>query len=133
MSDLFSKEWMLKFQDEWNDEPELYSELSQAKFNSNIGYGFIDESEPRGVINVEKGKVISADLYAGEVLQWDLRAAVEDWCDWFANPPGMLALGMAYTSQKLKFNQGDYASMIKNPSIAGPFIKSFKVMARVSV
>jgi hypothetical protein len=43
----------------------------------------------------------------------------------------MIALGMAYTSRKLIFNKGDYASMIKEPGLAGPFVKSFAAMGRV--
>ena len=131
MTDLFSNQWMLRFQDEWNGDPEIFYELAQAKFNSMIGYGFKNELKPRGMIQVAKGKVIYAGEYDGEKLQWDLRAKPEDWDEWLKNPPGMLSLGMAYTSQKLKFKQGDYASMIKDPAIAGPFVKSFKVMARV--
>jgi hypothetical protein len=42
-----------------------------------------------------------------------------------------MSLGMAYTTGKLKFKVGDYMAMIKNPSMAGPFIKSFSVMGRV--
>ena len=44
---------------------------------------------------------------------------------------GMMALGVAYSTGKLKFNVGDYGAMIKNPAMAGPFIKSFDVMGRV--
>ena len=43
----------------------------------------------------------------------------------------MMALGIAYTRGKLKFNVGDYGAMIKNPAMAGPFIKSFTVMGQV--
>lgn len=43
----------------------------------------------------------------------------------------MISLGLAYTSGKLKFKTGDYGAMIKNPAMAGPFIKSFTVMGRV--
>jgi hypothetical protein len=39
-----------------------------------------------------------------------------------------MGLGMAYTSRKLKFNVGDYTAMIKDPRMAGPFIRSFAVM-----
>lgn len=131
MADLFSNDWMLRFMDEWNNEAELANELAHIKFNSNIAYGFRNEPKPRGIIVVSKGKVTSAGNYDGESLNWDLRAEPEDWQDWFKNPPGMMALGMAYTSRKLTFNQGDYASMIKDPRMAGPFIKSFAVMARV--
>ena len=131
MSDLFSKEWMLGFQHEWNNDTEFAKELAQISFDSMIGYGFTTESEPRGIIEVKKGKVTSAGKFAGESLNWDLRAEQGVWSEWFEYPPGMMALGIAYTSQKLKFNKGDYASMIKDPSVAGPFIKSFVVMSRV--
>ena len=35
------------------------------------------------------------------------------------------------TTRKLKFNKGDYSAMIKDPRMAGPFIKSFAVMGQV--
>lgn len=129
--ELFSKEWMLGFQNEWNTDLELTKELAQIKFNSVIAYGFACDKQPAGVIKVVKGKVASAGDFDGETLNWDLRAEPEVWLDWIQYPPGMMALGIAYTSQKLKFKKGDYASMIKDPSIAGPFIKSFVVMSRV--
>ena len=131
MADLFSNDWMARFMDEWNNEPELANELAHIKFNSRIAYGFKNESEPRGIIEVSEGRVTSAGNYEGESLNWDLRAEPEDWQHWFENPPGMMALGMAYTSHKLTLKQGDYASMIKDPRMAGPFVKSFSVMARV--
>jgi hypothetical protein len=43
----------------------------------------------------------------------------------------MMGLGMAYTTGKLKFVVGDYGAMIKNPAMAGPFIKSFTAMGKV--
>ena len=131
MSDLFSSQWMKRFQNEWNNEPGLAKDLAEIKFSSNIAYGFQNESKPTGVIVVAKGKAISADEFDGQDLNWDLRANPEDWMYWLKNPPGMMALGIAYTSKKLKFVKGDYASMIKDPSIASSFVKSFMVMARV--
>ena len=47
-------------------------------------------------------------------------------------PPNMMKIGAAYTTGKLKFVQGDYGAMIKDPRMAGPFIKSFAVMAKVA-
>ena len=44
---------------------------------------------------------------------------------------GMMGLGAAYTTGKLKFAVGDYGAMIKDPRMAKPFIKSFSVMGRV--
>ena len=63
-------------------------------------------------------------------MNWDLRASMDNWSKWMSKPPGMMGLGMAYTSRKLKFNVGDYGAMIKDPRMAGPFIKSFSVMGR---
>ena len=131
MTELFSRDWMLKFMDEWNNESELAKNLGHIKFDSTIAYGFSNEDQPRGVIVVSKGKVTAAGDFDNETLNWDLRANPEDWQEWFQNPPGMMVLGMAYTAGKLKFMRGDYASMIKDPRMAGPFVKSFSVMARV--
>ena len=131
MADLFSSEWMDKFMQEWNNEPELSGALSQIGFNSVIGYGFDGDDAPIGVLTVENGVATAAGAYNGETLNWDLRATADNWQKWMVKPPGMMGLGMAYTSRKLKFLVGDYGAMIKDPRMAGPFIKSFAVMGRV--
>jgi len=130
MADLFSDEWMKSFMKQWNAEPELADALAKINFNSVIGYGFDGEDQPRGVLTVQNGKGVSAGTYNGATLNWDLRASFDNWNKWLAKPPGMMGLGMAYTSRKLKFNVGDYGAMIKDPRMAGPFIKSFTVMGR---
>lgn len=132
MSELFSEDWMKGFQQAWNDEPGLAGELEKINFNSVIGYGFAGDDKPTGVITVENGKVVSAGAYNGEELNWDLRCAEETWKKWLSSPPGMMKLGMAYTSGKIKFAVGDYGAMVKDPRMAGPFIKSFSVMAKVT-
>lgn len=131
MADIFSDQWMQNLMQEWNNEPELASDLANIGFNSTIAYGFENEDEPRAVLVIKKGKAVAAQGFNDETFHWDLRASKEDWKKWFNKPPGMMALGMAYTSQQLKFNKGDYTSMIKDPRMAGPFLKSFVVMARV--
>ena len=131
MADLFSSDWMAKYQDVWNGETELSDELAKIGFNSVIGYGFDGDDAPKGILTVENGKAVSSGAYNGEELNWDLRATPDNWQKWIAKPPGMMALGMAYTSRKLKFNKGDYGAMIKDPRMAGPFIKSFAVMQDV--
>lgn len=131
MADMFSDEWMNSFKDQWNAEPELSDALAKINFNSVIAYGFDGEDTPRGVLTVENGKATNAGPYTGsEDISWDLRATFDNWNKWMAKPPGMMGLGMAYTSRKLKFNIGDYGAMIKDPRMAGPFIKSFSVMGR---
>ena len=63
------------------------------------------------VLKVEHGHVTAAGPYNGEPLNWDVRASADNWNKWIKSPPGMMGLGMAYTSRKLKFNVGDYGAM----------------------
>ena len=130
MAELFSDEWMKGFMEAWNNEPELADALAKIDFNSVIAYGFDGEDKPRGVLTVQGGKAVSAGAFNGEDVNWDLRASEDQWKKWMRKPPGMMGLGMAYTSRKLKFNVGDYAAMIKDPRMAGPFIKSFTAMSK---
>lgn len=131
MAALFSDDWMVDFGNAWNDEPELGDALNKIGFASVIGYGFEGEAAPRGVIKVENGYVTGAGAYKGEPMNWDLRASPADWEKWCKGGIGMMALGLAYTTGKLKFKVGDYGAMVKNPAMAGPFIKSFSVMGTV--
>ncbi len=131
MAALFSQDWMLEFGGAWNAEPDLGPALAKIDFNSSIGYGFIGEDAPRGFIKVENGMVTEAGDYGGHELSWDLRASEADWNKWCDKGLGMVALGMAYTRRKLRFQVGDYGAMIKNPAMAGPFIKSFTVMGSI--
>ncbi len=130
MADMFSDEWMKSFAEQWNGESELSDALAQIGFNSTIGYGFDGDDAPAGVLVVENGKATSAGAYNGEELNWDLRASADNWSKWVAKGIGMMGLGAAYTTRKLKFNVGDYSAMVKDPRMAGPFIKSFSVMGR---
>ena len=131
MATLFSPEWMETYKDAWNSEPDLAGELEKIGFNSVIGYGFQGEDSPTGVLIVENGTATAAGAYEGQELNWDLRAAESTWLKWLSKPPGMMGLGAAYTSGKLKFVVGDYGAMIKDPRMAGPFIKSFQTMAKI--
>lgn len=132
MPALFSDDWMVDFGNAWNDEGDLGDALAKIGFNSVIGYGFDGDDAPRGYIKVENGYVTSAGAYKGEPLNWDLRAKPGDWEKWCSDGLGMMGLGLAYSVGKLKFKTGDYSAMIKNPAMAGPFIKSFTVMGRVA-
>ncbi len=130
MAELFSEQWMQSFMEQWNAESELVDALAQIGFSSVIGYGFEGEEQPRGVISVDNGQATSAGPYTGQELNWDIRCSEAQWKKWIAKPPGMMGLGMAFTSGKMKFKVGDYASMLKDPRMAGPFIKSFSVMGK---
>jgi hypothetical protein len=131
MSEMFSDEWMKKFMAEWNDEKALSDALAQIGFSSVIAYGFEGEPQARGVLSVENGKAVSAGAYNGEAVNWDIRCSEAHWKKWIASPPGMMGLGTAFATGKMKFVTGDYGAMIKDPRMAGPFIKSFSVMGKV--
>ncbi len=131
MAELFSDEWMKTFKDTWNAEPEIRDKLAEIGFDSVICYGFKDEDDPRGFLKVEQGECTSAGSWDGGEMNWDLRADKENWVKWIDKGVGMTGLGMAYTTGKLKFKVGDYKSMVRDPRMAGPFIKSFSVMGKV--
>lgn len=130
MSDLFTDDWMKSFMDEWNDEPDLSDALAKIDFKSTIGYGFSGDDAPLGILVVEGGKATAAGSYDGQEMNWDIRASEAQWDKWISKPPGMMGLGAAFTTGKMKFVVGDYGAMIKDPRMAKPFIKSFSVMAR---
>ncbi|MBT3197196.1 MAG: SCP-2 sterol transfer family protein [Gammaproteobacteria bacterium] len=131
MAELFSDEWMSGFMGEWNNDAELTGALSEIGFSSVIAYGIQGEEQPRGTISIEAGKAVSAGAFSGEEVNWDLRCSGDHWAKWIKKAPGMMGLGAAYTTGKLKFAVGDYGAMIKNPKMASPFIKTFSVMGRV--
>ena len=130
MAELFSDEWMKKYMEEWNQDADITKPLAEIGFSSVIGYGF-DDDKPSGVIVVKQGEVVSAGTYNDETLNWDLRAKKDSWDKWLNKGLGLAGLGMAYASRKLKFVIGDYGSMVKDPRMAGPFIKTFKVMSKI--
>ena len=131
MPELFCDEWMNSLKDEWNNEPDVKDKLAEIGFSSIITYGFKDEESPRSVFVVENGECVRAGDYDGETADWDMRAAQKDWLKWANKGIGMAGLGMAYASGKLKFKSGDYGAMMKNPKMAGPFIKFFGLMKNI--
>ncbi len=131
MAGLFSEQWMQGFMAQWNAEPELCDVLAQIGFNSVIGFGFDGDSAPNGVLVVENGRVVSAGPYENQALNWDIRCSQKQWEKWIASPPGMMGLGTAFATGKVKFVVGDYGAMIKDPRMAAPFLKSFSVMGKV--
>ncbi|WP_459863235.1 SCP-2 sterol transfer family protein [Endothiovibrio diazotrophicus] len=131
MADLFSADWMSKYMEEWNGDPELSGALEKIGFSSVIAYGIDGEDAPRGVLVIENGKATSGGAFDGQAVNWDLRAKEDNWNKWMKKGIGMMGLGTAYATGKLKFKIGDYAAMIKDPRMAGPFIKSFSAMGRV--
>ena len=131
MLKLFGNDWMGRYKEEWNKDPYLAKKLNEIKFSSIIGYGVPDEASPRGCIVIENGYIIEAGCYTNQKLNWDLRAKEAHWNEWFKREIGSTGLGLAYSTGKLKFLEGDYKKMIKNPAMSTPFIKSFSAMSRI--
>lgn len=131
MPTLFNDDWMKKFQTIWNKDPELSIALEKISFNSIIGYGFPNEATPRGCLIIENGNAVKAGSYAGQSLTLDLRAKESHWKDWLNREVGVASLGLAYSTGKLKFIEGDYKQIFNNPQYNRPFIKSFSAMGRV--
>jgi hypothetical protein len=131
MAQLFSAEWMNQLKDAWNADPEVSAKLAEIHFNSTITCGFKDEDNPRGVFVVEDGICTSAGAWSNESPDWDMRADLKDWLKWVEKGIGMMGLGTAYATGKLKFKVGDYGAMIKDPRMAGPFVKSFGLMQKI--
>ncbi|MCW8831485.1 MAG: SCP-2 sterol transfer family protein [Gammaproteobacteria bacterium] len=132
MSELFSKEWGQAYMDAWNADQEITSTLQQAGFNSIVAFGFQEEDAPHFVMTIKDGLVTSVEDQPENDINWDIRATRENWLALIAKPPGLMKLGIAYTSRKMRFKKGDYATMIKDPSLAGAFVKSFGLMSKVS-
>ena len=132
MAELFSSDWMKAYMDAWNGEPSLADELETINFSAVIGYGIDGDSAPKVVFVVSEGRITSIGPYNGESMNWDLRATAEQWEKWMAKTPSLMGLGLAYTQRKLRFRTGDYAAMVKDPRMAGPFVKSFDIMRRAS-
>ncbi len=131
MAEMFSEEWMQAFQQGWNAEPGIKDALAEIGFNSTIGFGIKGDAQATGVMVVENGECTQAGAYNGEDLDWDIRADKKNWLKWQKKGIGMAGLGMAYASGKMKFVTGDYGAMMKNPKMAGPFIKCFGLMKTI--
>lgn len=131
MSELFSEDWAKKYVAAWNADEEITSTLAQVGWSSVVGFGFNDDDAPSFVMTIVNGVVISTDVKPDTDLKWDLRATKDNWSSLIAKPPGLMKLGIAYTSRKLRFVKGDYASMVKDPNLASAFVKSFALMAAI--
>ena len=130
MPELFTNDWTTKYKDLWNSNEGIAEELGRSNFNSVVAFGIDDEDEPRVVLTISNGEIIDAGTPNGELINWDLRASKDNWIALVVKPPGLMRLGLAYTSRKLKFKKGDYAVMIKDPRLSTAFVKCFALMGK---
>lgn len=131
MENLFSKEWVERFANQWNANTDMIEPLAAANFDSIIAFGFASEANPAVLVEVKNGKVEKAGLYNAAnspVVNWDVRAAPEQWEKWKKEGLGIAGLGLAVASGHLQFKNGDYRKMIRTPQLAGPFLKFFTLL-----
>ncbi len=131
MAELFSREWADAYMAAWNDDENITTTLARAGFSSVVAFGYPDEPEPAYIMKIQLGKVVSVNTINSAEANWDIRATHDNWLSLIVKPPGLMKLGIAYTSRKLRFTKGDYATMIKDPGLAGAFVKSFGLMGKV--
>jgi len=131
MAELFSGEWAKSYMDAWNADTEITSALKQANFSSVVAFGTPETDEPAFIMSINNGTISSVNDANLDDVKWDIRASKDDWMALIVKPPGLMKLGIAYTSRKLRFVRGDYATMIKDPSLAAAFVKSFALMGKV--
>ena len=130
MPELFTNDWTTNYKDLWNSNDGIAEEPGRSNFNSVVAFGIDDEDEPRVVLTISNGQIIDAGTPNGELINWDLRASKDNWMALVIKPPGLMRLGLAYTSRKLKFKKGDYAVMIKDPRLSTAFVKCFALMGK---
>ncbi len=130
MPELFSDDWAKNYKDIWNSSEGIADELGESNFNSVVAFGVDGEDLPRIVLTISNGQVVTASRPNGELINWDLRATLDNWNALVTKPPGLMKLGLAYTSRKLKFKKGDYAVMIKDPGLSTAFVKCFALMGK---
>ena len=131
MAQLFSDAWMSALGKAWNQDPKMLQNLEKVHFDSTIGYGYKDESKPRGVLVVKGGKVVHGGHYTDQVLDWDLRADLASWEGWLTKGFGLARLGKATTTGELKFVVGDYRQMVRNIKLSVPFLRHLDLMGEL--
>ncbi len=131
MADLFSNEWAQAFKDAWNADEDITASLQRVGFNSVVAFGLPEDDVPSFIMTIQNGLIASINMAPVDEIKWDIRATRDNWLSLIVKPPGLMKLGIAYTSRKLRFTKGDYATMIRDPSLASAFVKSFALMGKV--
>jgi len=128
MNELFSDAWIKSLGDAWNHDTQIVEPLNKAGFSSKIAYGFLNDEQPKCLLDIVNGTIVKASQYQNETVAWDLRADKQSWEKWITNGFGLSKLGAAVATRSLQFKQGDYRQMIRNPVLSRPFLRHFVLM-----
>lgn len=117
----------------WNAEQAMVRELARQRFNAAVGYGFLDQPAPRGLLVVVRGVAEQAGHYDGRELDWDLRADAADWTEWLGQGFDLSRLLIAVGTQRLQIWKGDHRRILRKPPLVGALLRAFALMTDVRV
>lgn len=133
MNEVFSEAWMREYARLWNAEQAMVRELTRQRFNAAIGYGFLDQPTPHGLLVVVRGVAEQAGYYDGRELDWDLRADMADWIKWLAQGFDLSSILVAVGTQRLQVWKGDHKHILRRPPLVGALLRAFVLMTDVQV
>ncbi|MBK8535335.1 MAG: SCP-2 sterol transfer family protein [Candidatus Competibacteraceae bacterium] len=130
---VFSEAWMHEYARLWNAEQAMVRELIRQRFNAVIGYGFLDQRKPHGILRVAHGIAKQANHYDDCELNWDLRAAPSDWAQWLGQGFNLSNLLVAVGTQRLQVWKGDHRQILRKPPLVNALLRAFALMTQVRV
>jgi hypothetical protein len=133
MTEIFSEAWMREYARLWNAEQAMVRELTRQRFNAAVGYGFLDQPAPRGLLVVVRGVAEQAGHYDGRALDWDLRASSADWIEWLGQGFDLSRLLVAVGTQRLQVWKGNHQRILRKPPLVGALLRAFALMTDVRV
>jgi hypothetical protein len=133
MTEVFSEAWMREYARLWNAEQDMVRELARLRFNAVVGYGFLDQPTPRGLLVVARGVAEWAGDYDGRELDWDLRAGPVDWSEWLGQGFDLSRILVAVGTRRLQLWKGDHKRILRKPPLVGALLRAFALMPEVRV
>jgi hypothetical protein len=131
--EVFSEAWMREYAKLWNAEQAMVRELTRHRFSATVGYGFLDQPAPQGLLVVVRGIAEWAGPYDGRELDWDLRAAPLDWTGWLSQGFELARLLAAVGGNRLQIWKGNHRRILRKPPLISPLLRAFALMPEVRI
>ncbi|MDG4552137.1 MAG: hypothetical protein P9F19_01130 [Candidatus Contendobacter sp.] len=131
MTEVFSEAWMREYARLWNAEQDMVRELARQRFSAAVGYGFLDQPTPRGLLVVMRGVAEQAGGYDGRELDWDLRASSANWIEWLGQGFELSRILLAVGAGRLQLWKGDHKRILRKPLLVGALLRAFALMPEV--
>jgi hypothetical protein len=131
--EVFSEAWMCEYARLWNAEQAMVRELTRHRFSAVVGYGFLDQPAPQGLLVVVRGIAEWAGPYDGRELDWDLRAAPLDWTRLLNQGFELTRLLAAVGGNRLQIWKGNHRRILRKPPLISPLLRAFALMPEVRI